>query len=272
MTSRPPDPPPRVIAHRGFSGRWPENTAPAFAAAIAAGADMIELDARLTAGKRIAVIHDDDLGRYDHPGSRARDLDLDALAGLDAGSWFDPRFKGIGFLGLHEALALIGGRVPVNVEVKVDKGQEHQVIALVEGTLEEIAAAGSPPVIISTFSMSAFRRLRAAAPAIPAAILIGQGDALKLLGELVELGAEGIHVSLGLADRRLVGAAHARGLKVRVYTINDPAVMSELIDRGVDGIFTDWPDRLLLLLERAHSAAELDRAGATSPPPETAAE
>lgn len=238
-----------VIAHRGFSGRWPENTAPAFLAAIDAGADMIELDARRTAGEAVAVVHDDDLGRYGHHGRRVSDLDLDILRQLDAGAWFDPRFAGTRFLGLGEALTSIGGQVPVNVEIKVDPGQEPHIEALVTAALAEIAAAGSPPVLFSTFSMTAFRRLRALAPQIPAALLLGAvDDPLRSLPELIELGAEGVHVPRVLAGRPLIEAAHARRLKVRVYTINEPSVMAELIDLGVDGLFTDWPDRLLGLV------------------------
>jgi len=245
---------PSVIAHRGFSGCCPENTAPAFAAAIAAGADMIELDARRTAGKRVAVVHDDDLTRYGHPGQRVADLDFDLLAGLDAGRWFDPRFAGTGFLGLCEALELIGGRVPVNIEVKIDAGQEPHVEPLVDSTLAEIGVAGTPPVLLSTFSMAAFRRIRARAPAIPAAFLHGRSDLKPSLPELADLGAEGVHASRAIADSQLIAAAHALNLKVRVYTINDPEVMAELIDLEVDGLFTDWPDRLLTLLGRGQPA------------------
>jgi glycerophosphoryl diester phosphodiesterase len=178
---------------------------------------------------------------------------LDVLAGLDAGRWFDPRFAGTRFLGLSEALELIGGRVPVNIEIKVDAGQEPHVDALVESTLAEIESAGTPSVLFSTFAMAAFRRIRARAPGVPAAFLQGRGDLSGLLPELTELGAEGVHVSRAIADRQLVAAAHARNLKVRVYTINDPRVMAELIALEVDGLFTDWPDRLLALLGRVRN-------------------
>jgi glycerophosphoryl diester phosphodiesterase len=241
---------PSVIAHRGFSGRYPENTGQAFAAAIAAGADMIELDARRTAGNRVAVVHDDDLARYGHPGMRVAGLDFEVLSRLDAGSWFDSRFAEARFLGLKEALELIAGRIWVNVEIKIDEDQEPHLEALVDSTLAEIEAAGAPPVLFSTFSMPTFRRLRARAPAIPAAYLQGRGDARGNLPELADLGAEGVHVARDLADSRLIRAAHAQNLRVRVYTINDPQGMAELIRLEVDGLFTDWPDRLLALLGR----------------------
>jgi hypothetical protein len=142
-----------VIAHRGFSGAWPENTVPAFRAAVAAGCHMIELDARRTRGDRLAVVHDDDLTRYGHPGRRVSGLDLAELELLDAGSWFAPGFAGTRFLGLAEALTTIAGRVPVNVEIKVDEGQEAEAGALVDAALAEVAHAGSPGILLSTFSM-----------------------------------------------------------------------------------------------------------------------
>ena len=245
-----PGPAVQAIAHRGFSGLWPENTAQAFTAALAADADMIELDARRTAGERVAVVHDDDLSRYGHAGLRVSELDLARLARLDAGRWLHPRFAGAAFLGLREALELVGGAVPVNVEVKVDPGQEPHAGALVDATLEEIRAAASPPVLLSTFSPATFERLRARAPGLPAALLVGRGGdpGPRLLDRLAALGAEGVHVERSLAGAPLVEAAHARGLKVRVYTVNEPSAMRALIDLGVDGIVTDWPDRLLALL------------------------
>jgi glycerophosphoryl diester phosphodiesterase len=242
---------PLVIAHRGFSGRCPENTAPAFMAAIDAGADMIELDARRTAGADMAVIHDGDLARYGHPGKRTADLEIGALKSLDAGAWFGPAFAGARFLTLAEALIAIGGRVPVNVEVKVDTGEESHIETIVESTLAEVAAANSPPVLFSTFSLPAFRLLRARAPAIPAAFLHGRGDLSPLLSELEAIGAEGVHLARPLASPAIVEETHRHGLKLRVYTVNDPAEMAELLALSVDGLFTDWPDRLLGLLGRA---------------------
>jgi glycerophosphoryl diester phosphodiesterase len=241
-----------VIAHRGFSGAWPENTVPAFRAAVAAGCHMIELDARRTRGDRLAVVHDDDLTRYGHPGRRVSGLDLAELELLDAGSWFAPGFAGTRFLGLAEALTTIAGRVPVNVEIKVDEGQEAEAGALVDAALAEVAHAGSPGILLSTFSMIALRRLRRAAPALPAALLIGRtGDPTAMFAELADLAVEGLHLPLELARPELIQAARARGLKLRVYTVNDSGDMQRLLSQGLDGIFTDWPDRLLAAQRRS---------------------
>jgi glycerophosphoryl diester phosphodiesterase len=240
-----------VIAHRGFSGAWPENTAPAFQAAIAAGCHMIELDARRTAGERLAVVHDDDLTRYGYPDRRVSRLSLAELEHLDAGSWFARRFAGIGFLGLREALTFIGGRVPVNVEIKVDQGQEPDIHFLAGAVFDEVTRAGSPPVLLSTFSMGALRELRRAAPELPAALLLGRGGSpLEHLRELIELGAEGLHVHRGEVNPELIEAVRSGGLGIRIYTVNDPQEMQDLVSSGADGIFTDWPDRLLQVLLR----------------------
>jgi glycerophosphoryl diester phosphodiesterase len=244
-----------VIAHRGFSGAWPENTAPAFQAAIAAGCHMIELDARRTRGDRLAVIHDDDLTRYGHPGRRVSRLDLAELELLDAGSWFAPGFSGTCFLGLAEALTTIAGRVPVNVEIKVDEGQEAEAGTLVDAALAEVAHAGSPEVLFSTFSMIALCRLRCAAPTLPSALLHGRtGDPTAMFAELADLAVEGLHLPLELARPELIQAARARGFKVRVYTVNDSRDMQRLLSEGVDGIFTDWPDRLFAVQRRSRGS------------------
>jgi glycerophosphoryl diester phosphodiesterase len=256
-----------VIAHRGFSGAAPENTVPAFEAAIDAGADMIELDVRLAAGGRPAVVHDDDLTRYGYPGRRVSRLTWSELEWLDAGRWFDTRFVGSQFLGLAAALITIGGRVPVNVEVKIDDGQESKVDTLIEAVLtavtsaERVAGVASPPVLYSSFSLSALRSLRGAFTDASIALLHGQeGDPLRRLDELEDLGVEGLHLHHEAVHPDLVREVQARGLRIRVYTVNDFQTMHHCLSLGVDGIVTDWPDRL----RRAQrSAGDRDRAGSS---------
>jgi glycerophosphoryl diester phosphodiesterase len=237
-----------VIAHRGHSGRWPENTAPALAAALAAGADMLEIDARLTADRRVAVVHDGDLGRYGHPGLTVGGLELEALLRLDAGRWFDPRFAGTPFLSLAGALAAAGG-LPVNIELKVDPGDEPDVPALATSVLAVLAATAGPPVLLSSFSIPALAAVRARDPGLPVALLCGaDADLAGALARAAPLGLEGVHLHAGRATAAAAGLARDRGLRLRVYTVNDEEGWRRLHALGVDGVFTDWPDRLRAFL------------------------
>ena len=95
---------PWVVAHRGYSARYPENTASAFDAAISAGADMIELDVCITKDRVPVVIHDQTLERTTDGAGMVSEFNLSELKKLDAGSWFSPEFKGESIPTLEEIL------------------------------------------------------------------------------------------------------------------------------------------------------------------------
>jgi len=217
---------------------------------------MLEIDARLTADRRVAVVHDGDLGRYGHPGLTVAGLELEALLRLDAGRWFDPRFAGTPFLSLAGALAAAGG-LPVNIELKVDPGHEPDAPALAESVLAVLAATAGPPALLSSFSIPALAAVRARDPGFPLALLCGaDADLEGALADAAPLGLEGVHLHAGRATAAAAGLAR-RGLRLRVYTVNDEEGWRRLHTLGVDGIFTDWPDRLRAFLT---TAPPVDRA------------
>ena len=109
---------PWIIAHRGYRQKYPENTLAAFQAAMAAGAQMIELDVMLSRDRRPVVVHDDTLERTTNGTGAVKDFTLEELKKLDAGSWFEPRFADQRLPELSEVLALAGGRTRVNIEIK----------------------------------------------------------------------------------------------------------------------------------------------------------
>ena len=124
-----------VVAHRGFSGRFPENTAVAFNKALALDVEMIELDVHLAKDGSLIVIHDATVDRTSDGTGRVDALTLDEIKEMDAGTWFDPAFKGERFLVLGEALDLIGDRVRLNVHVKA---YDETRMAVVTQTNEEV--------------------------------------------------------------------------------------------------------------------------------------
>src|SRR5436309_8381837 len=106
------------IAHRGASGHCPENTRAAFLRAIELGADMVELDCQITRDGAVVVIHDETLVRTTNGRGRVRDHTLKEIKRLDAGSWFRREFAGEEVLTLEEAVAILRGRVQLNLEIK----------------------------------------------------------------------------------------------------------------------------------------------------------
>jgi glycerophosphoryl diester phosphodiesterase len=228
-----------VIAHRGASGTCPENTLAAFRRAVAVGAPMVELDVQLTRDHEVVVVHDWTLDRTTDGAGPVRDRTLAELRRLDAGTWFGPTFRGERIPMLAEVLAAVP--VAVNVELKPvgADGLEARALAVVEsaGALER--------VIFSSFEAAALGRLRARSRAAALAVLWEDpaiAEALRLAGRV---GARALHVRKDAVTTEVLARAAHAGLPVRAWTVNDPAETARLRAAGVEGIFTDFPERFL---------------------------
>jgi glycerophosphoryl diester phosphodiesterase len=228
------------IAHRGASGRAPENTRAAFAAAIALGADAIELDCQLSADGVPVVIHDETLERTTSGLGPVGTKRWDELAALDAGAWRGPAFRGERIPRLEDVLAQLDGRVVLDIEIK----SARDVGAIERPLVELVAARGALPwVLFSSFHESAVRNVRAASADAALGILWDRRPATGAIAVANELGARCIVPSRRLVTPELIDAAHARDLGVWVWTVNDVAEMRRLVAAGVDAIFSDYPER-----------------------------
>jgi glycerophosphoryl diester phosphodiesterase len=231
------------IAHRGASGHCPENTRAAFVRAIELGSEMVELDCQLTRDGAVIVMHDETLDRTTSGTGRVRDRTLAEVKSFDAGSWFGPAFVGEEVLTLDEAIECLRGRVEMNLEMKGDD----------EPGRLEIACAGIvssyrflQDTVFSSFSARRAAALRELLPGARLGVLMDAGTRLPAgLAAARELGAEALHPDRSLVDAGFVAAAHAAGLAVRVWPVNDAAEIARLVALGVDAIFTDFPERLL---------------------------
>jgi glycerophosphoryl diester phosphodiesterase len=246
-------PTPRLIAHRGASGTRPENTLAAFESAAAAGAEMIELDLHLSADGVPVVIHDSTLGRT--TGSRGPVARRTAreLAALDAGFRFSSdggrshpfRGAGVGIPALADVLVALP-RIRFILEVKTaDPALDDALLAVLRRTRAErrvLVAGQEGPVV---------RRLRSRFAGIPtnfardevAAFL--RDGAADVAPDTRALQVPPRYRGLRIVTRRFVERAHAAGIEVHVWTVNGTAAMHALLDLGVDGIITDFPERLL---------------------------
>jgi glycerophosphoryl diester phosphodiesterase len=228
------------IAHRGASGRAPENTHAAFAAALALGAEAIELDCQLSADGELVVIHDETLERTTDGTGAVGDRTAAELARLDAGAWFDPAYRGERIPRLADVLAQVRERVTLNVEIKTarDTGRiEPKLAALVAD------ARATAWVVFSSFQWDMLRNMRATAPWARLGVLCDEDPRLRATAMALELGAEAIAPGRRWVDRRVVEEAHVRGLGVWVWTVNEPGEIRRLAALGVDALFSDWPER-----------------------------
>lgn len=222
------------IGHRGARGHAPENTLLGFDTAIALGAHWVECDVQLHSGE-LLLMHDLRLERTTNGRGRLDETPLDALRRLDAG-------QGQPIPTLQEALDLIDQRVGVNVELKTWNG----CAAAVARVLREYVAQGWPTekLLVSSFHLPELYEFRQLAPEIPVGALLC-GVPLDWAGCAAELGASTLNLSDEFVDERVVADAQARGLKVYVYTVNHPAEIARMRAMGVDGVFTDYPERVL---------------------------
>jgi glycerophosphoryl diester phosphodiesterase len=201
---------PLIIAHRGFSARYPENTLPAIHAAIHAGADMVEIDIQQTADNQLVVFHDDRLDRIYHRRLRVRDAHRSDLPAAPT---------------LPDVLAL---RVPLLIEIK-------------DADPEKVAAAVGRRRDCILFSFDPGKVERLPAHLRRYALCAGKVH--------LPAGVTGIGLDRRLVTRRaVIQRLHRRNLKVFVWTVNRKAEMQRLIEWGVDGLITNHPDRALAVV------------------------
>lgn len=224
-----------VIAHRGASARFPENTIAAFSGAIAMGADGVELDVRRTADTAGVVHHDADLadgrsilslGEADVPATVAR---------------------------LADALAACGDLM-VNVEIKNWRADTDfdESRALADWTVARIGEWGrGDRTVVSSFDLGTIDRVRQLDDSLATAwLVVDRGDPMQLIARAADAGHSGIHPVDRMVDAQLVDAAHDAGLFVNVWTVDDPVRIRELAALGVDGVVTNAPDVARAALEK----------------------
>jgi glycerophosphoryl diester phosphodiesterase len=227
-----------VIAHRGASGHRPENTLPAYELAVEQGADLIEIDLHRTRDAAIVVSHDEDLAGLGGRGEIA-DASLAEVRALDAG-------EGERVPTLDEVLDRFGRRIPFNLEIK--RGTRIEYPGIEAAALAALERRGLlERTLFSSFYDPVLRRLRELSPRARIGLLVSRRFPAGALERARALGAEALHPERPLVTRELVTAAHGEGLAVYVFTVDDPEDMARLLELGVDGIFTNFPDRLRTL-------------------------
>jgi glycerophosphoryl diester phosphodiesterase len=250
-----------VIAHRGASATAPENTLSAVRAAVACGADGVEIDVRRSRDGEFVVVHDATLGRttdvprhrWRRSAPRVEELTLRQLRRLDAGSWKGPSFVGERIPTLADVMELVASTpARLLIEVKRPVGSRprdlHDLAALLES-----APLPHRRITVQSFDCRVPRDLREKLPGVTLAVLTrsiqGNLGAYSRWADQVSLH----HKSL---DRRTVDAVKGCGMHCVTWTVNDPVSMGRVLRLGVDGVITDHPDALIAVLARERSASE----------------
>ncbi|HEY2350930.1 MAG TPA: glycerophosphodiester phosphodiesterase family protein [Candidatus Acidoferrum sp.] len=230
-----------LIAHRGASGYAPENTLAAFKKAVTLGATFIETDLQLTRDARLVAIHDETVNRTTNGKGAVHDMTLADLRRLDAGSWFGSEYAGERVPTLEEILGFAKKYdVVFYLEMKPGGswGGEHALISALRES-GEIART-----VVISFDASILSTVRKIEPTLMTALLY-DGQLEKPLDQALEVGARQLAIRGDLVSPWLLTAARKKDLQVVCWTINHSAHMRLLMAAGVDGIMSDYPDRLV---------------------------
>jgi glycerophosphoryl diester phosphodiesterase len=237
-----------TIAHRGASGHAPENTMAAFRRAVELGARFIETDLQITRDAQVIAIHDFTLDRTTSGKGQVHLLPLDQIRALDAGAWFAGHGEG----------SFAGERVPTLTEI-LDFAKEQDVIFYLEiksgpawGVEHAVVAAlrdqnASARVVILSFDPSALDTVHRLDSTMMTGFLC-EHPTNDLVERTVRAGARQLVARGDLITPAVVEKSHHAGLQVVAWTMNEADQMRRLIAAGVDGIITDFPDRLLGVL------------------------
>lgn len=232
---------PTIVAHRGGGKLAPENTLAAIDIGARYGHLMIEFDAKLSRDNEVFLLHDDTLDRTSNGWGIAGELPWEKLAQLDAGSWFASSFNGEPLALLRDVAARCRQhRMMANIEIKPTRGAEQETgraVALAARALWQ----GQTAPLLSSFSYPALEAAMDAAPELPRGLLLDEWqDNWQTL--TTTLACVSIHLNHRLLDAARTAELKAAGLRILVYTVNNPARARELLSWGVDAICTDRID------------------------------
>ncbi len=235
---------PKRVAHRGAGVLAPENTLAAMRLGASHGYRMFEFDAKLSGDGVAIVMHDSTLERTTNGRGRVAAMTLGEIAKLDAGSWHGARFAGEGVPTLERLAAwLNANRLMANIEIKPCPGRERFTGAAVALEARALWRDARVPPLVSSFSEDALEAARKVAPELPRALLLHQvpQDWLARCQALECVALDANHHAL---SAQLVAEAHAAGLRVACYTVNDEERAEQLSSWGLDCVITDAVDRI----------------------------
>jgi len=243
-----------VIAHRGASAVAPENTAVAYRRAAALGAVAAETDVRLSVDGHIIAIHDATVDRTTDGSGAVADLTWPELQKLDAGSWHGADFRAEGVPDLSAVLDAVGEQMVLCVEIKAGRGIERALEAALDGH------PARDRVVFFAFGRHRLRIAGEQMPDIPRLLLIKRVPD-EPLPALLEHARTARAAAVGMDHRGLsqgwVDQAHAAGMAVFVYTVDEPADVARVVALGVDGIIANAPDRVSALLAQRSGGSTL---------------
>lgn len=235
---------PLVIGHRGAAGHAPENTLASFDAAVTLGVDAVEFDVQFSKDGVPLILHDETLERMTGVAVRPRDYDHEALRGFDLGVRFGDAFRGERLPSVEEAARRIPPGTGLHVEIKDYEPPSEMRLRSLLAVLDR--NGGLDRVVLSSPHEELLVVLRRMDPAARTGLLLFRDvrvpvDAAR---RAAHIGCVSVHPNAGIVGPELVNVCHRHGMKLFAFTVNERSAMRKLGQMGVDGCFTDYPDRL----------------------------
>jgi len=251
-----------VIAHRGGRSLGPESTLYTYRNAVKLGVDVLEMDVRSTRDGKLIILHDRTVARTTNATGSVENYTLVELKELDAahrwspdnGRTFPLRNKGVKIPTLAEVLAEFP-ETKMNLEIKDSRSSTIQSLCRLIRDHQM-----TKKVMVASFDADSLKEFRLLCPQV--ATSAGASEAMLFYGlqkiyleALYSPDAQALQIpetygDLRVVNRRFIAAAHARNMRVQVWTVNDVKAMKRLLNLGVDGIMTDYPQRLMELLKK----------------------
>lgn len=245
-----PYPYPNLIAHRGAGRAAPENTLAAFRYGSQKGFTMFECDVKLSQDQELFLLHDSTLMRTTNGVGNASEKSWEELSRLDAGSWHSAHYSGeplARFEGIIDFI--INNHYLLDVEIKPNPGEAYKTGVAIASFLQKkhlkLSAQNTDlydsPFLLSSFLPEALRGAKEIAPEIPRALLVDSGSQgeVQIFEQISELECAGIILNYQIVTPKIVEKAHQMALFVMVYTANEPLLIEQLLQMGVDSIITD---------------------------------
>lgn len=243
-------PSPTILAHRGDLAHAPENTLASFTQALKKGADGVELDAKLTSDGHVIVIHDTTVDRTTNGKGRIPSHSLETIRKLDAGAWFDEKFRGEKVPLLEEVFELVGKDKLINIELTNYATPRDGLVVKVCELIER--HNNHKQIIFSSFFPSNLKIAAQKLPTVPRGLLAMPGlvgiwarSFGFMFGEY-----QALHPHISSVNKQQIQRVHRINRRVHVWTANTPEEIDQLKEWGVDGIFTDDPQTAVRVLGR----------------------
>ena len=250
----------KIIGHKGAAGYAPENTLASLQIAMDMGVDMIEIDVHMTKDGHVVVFHDEDVSRTTNGTGKIHELTLAEVKELDAGSWFSPEFAGERVPTLHEAIELVHGNADILIDIK-SKGHEfYDNFAEVIVDIIDERQDNKEWCIVQSYEQEYLEHAYARDSTIQMKKLMMGEDESMLFSFYLNSKSfmtnrnkhhffETINPHYTTLSQRRIFRLHARGYNVHTYVVNEHDDMIKMLNMAVDGIITDYPDRLVKIRE-----------------------